>query len=344
VDLRAICDSGPIARQIGGCASGRGRKLGVCLMSWNVSEVAILLADITGSTPLYEAIGDAAAARQIVARLGGLQSIIAQRGGTFIHSRGDDVLCTFAEPGSALRAARELLAQSTTSQLAIHGGMHVGPVVHAHGDIFGDALNLTARLAALARPGEILTSKGFVDRLPPADRSSLRFLDNRIFKGKSMPTGIYLLVPQDSAVGTEVVFGRGSGHTRTKFLQVVAGVSVTLRYADCSRPCQEQVSLSIGRSAECDLVIERSWVSRQHAVVTVRRGKVELEDRSSLGTYVSPRGGHEFFMRRETVVLTGSGTISPARRPMDADAEVIHYEVLRRQPNKPQQRANKDAS
>jgi adenylate cyclase len=319
-------------------------KLGVCPMSLNVPEVAILLADITGSTPLYEAIGDAAAARQVGACLDGLQSIIARRGGTFIHSRGDNVLCTFAEPSSALRAARELLVQSPASQLAIHVGMHVGHVVHAHGDIFGDAVNLTARLATLARPGEILISKGFVDRVPPAERSSLRVLDNMIFKGKGTPTEIYSLVSEDSAVRTEVVFGHGSGHTRTKFQQTVAEVSVTLRYADCSRSCQEQVSLSIGRSTDCDLVIERSWVSRQHAVVTVQRGKVQLEDRSSLGTYVSPRGGHEFFMRRETVVLTGSGNISPARRPMDANAEVIHYEVVRHRRGKPQQRASKDAS
>jgi adenylate cyclase len=310
-------------------------------MSRNVPEVAILLADISGSTPLYEAIGDAAAARQIVACRDKLRSISAQRGGTFIQSRGDDVLCTFAEPSSALRAAREVLARSPASQLAIHGGMHVGPVVHAHGDIFGDAVNLTARLAALAKPGEILASKDFVDRVPPAERSNLQVLDTRIFKGKSTPTEIYLLVSEDSAVRTEVVFGRGSGHTRTKF-QLVAGVSVTLRYADCSHPCQEQVSLSIGRSAECDLVIERSWVSRQHAVITVRGGKVELEDRSSLGTYVSPRGGNEFFIRRETVVLTGSGTISPARRPTDANAEVIHYEVVGHRFSKPQ-RANKVA-
>ena len=174
-------------------------KLGVCPMSRNVPEVAILLADISGSTPLYEAIGDAAAARQIIACRDELRSIIARRGGTFIQSRGDDVLCTFAEPSSALRAARELLARSSASQLAIHGGMHVGPVVHAHGDIFGDAVNLTARLAALARSGEILTSKDFVDRMPPADRSSLRVLDTRIFKGKSTPTEIYLLIPEDSA-------------------------------------------------------------------------------------------------------------------------------------------------
>ena len=313
-------------------------------MPRNESEVAILLVDITGSTPLYEAIGDAAAERQISACLEQLRSIIARQGGAFILSRGDDVLCTFAESQAALLAAREMLAQLPVGQLAIHGGIHVGPVVHARGDIFGDAVNLTARLAALARPGEILISQNFVDCIPAAERSSLRVLDHMTFKGKTAPTEIYSLVPEDAAARTEALFGHGSGHTRTRYQRAVPEVSVTLRYANCSRSCEEQVSLSIGRSDDCDIVIGRSWVSRHHALVTVRRGKVQLEDRSSSGTYVSIRNGYEFFIRRETVVLTGSGTISPAIRPTDATAEVIHYEVVRRRRSKPQQRACKDTS
>ncbi len=304
-------------------------------MSRNESDVAILLVDITGSTPLYEAIGDAAAARQIGACLENLQSIIARQRGDFILSRGDDVLCTFADPGAALQAAREILSKAPTGQLAIHGGLHFGPVVRARGDIFGDAVNLTARLAALARPGEILLSRSIVDHLPAAERSSLRLLDHMTFKGKSAPTEIYALVPEDGAGRTEAVFGHGSGHTRTRYQRAVPEVSVTLRYADRSRSCGEQASLSIGRADECDVVIGRSWISRQHVLVTVRRGKVQLEDRSSSGTYVSMRDGYEFFMRRETVVLTGSGTISPAVRPTDANAEVIHYEIVRHRRGKP---------
>jgi adenylate cyclase len=299
-------------------------------MSRNEPEVAVFLVDITGSTPLYEAIGNAAAARQIGACLAGLQAIVARQGGTVILSRGDDVLCTFADATGALRAAREMLAQPLAGGLAIHGGVNVGPIVHAHGDIFGDAVNVTARLATLARPGEILLSQDFVDRVPAAERSTLRILDHVTFKGKSRPTEVYSLVPEDAAARTEVLTGRGSGHTRTRYQKVVPEVSVMLRHADRARACQEQASLSIGRAADCDLVIERSWISRQHALVTVRRGKVQLEDRSSSGTYVTPRGGYEFFMRRETVVLTGAGTISPALRPADANAELIHYEVVRR--------------
>jgi class 3 adenylate cyclase len=311
-------------------------------MSRNESEVAILLVDITGSTPLYEAIGDAAAERQIGACIEVLRSIIARRQGAFILSRGDDVLCTFDDPNLALRAAREMLSQAPTAQLAIHGGLHVGPVVHARGDIFGDAVNLTARLAALARPGEILISRRFVEGVPAAESPSLRLLDHMTFKGKSAPTEIYSLVPDDGAARTEAVFGHGSGHTRTRYLRAVPEVSVTLRYADRAHACKEQESLSIGRADDCDVVIGRSWVSRQHAFVTIRRGKVQLEDRSSSGTYVSMRDGYEFFMRRETVLLTGAGTISPAVRPSDASAEVVHYEVVRSRRAKPHPKAGKD--
>src|SRR4029434_6574887 len=95
-----------------------------------------------------------------------LRSIIARQQGALILSRGDDVLCTFAEPASALQAAREMLSQAPTGQLAIHGGLHFGPIVRARGDIFGDAVNLTARLAALARPGEILLSRSLVAHVP----------------------------------------------------------------------------------------------------------------------------------------------------------------------------------
>src|SRR5262245_11047010 len=320
---------------ISASAASMAAKPGACPMSRTESDVAILLVDITGSTPLYEAIGDAAAARQIGACLETLQAIIARQRGAFVLSRGDDVLCTFDQPGAALQAAREMLSQAPAGQLAIHGGLHFGPVVRARGDIFGDAVNLTARLSALARPCEILPIRRLVDHVPAAERASLRLLDHMTFKGKSAPTEIYSLVPEDGAGRTEAVFGYGSGHTRTRYQRAVPDVSVTLRYADGAHSCQEQASLSIGRADDCDLVIARTWVSRQHALVTVRRGKVQLEDRSSSGTYVSVRGGYEFFMRRETVVLTGSGTISPAMRPTDPNAEVIHYEVVRSRRGKP---------
>ena len=298
-------------------------------MSPEPSEVAILLADITGSTPLYEEVGDAAALGQIGDCLGWLRSIVAQKGGTFIRSKGDDVLCSFADPTSALKAVRQMLSERPTGPLSIHAGVHFGPIIHAHGDIYGDAVNLTARLAALAKPGEALISRRLVDQLPKKETRFLRLLDSITFKGKSAQIDVYSLLEDDAAPRTEVAAGHRAGHTRTRHQKIVPEVTVTLHFADRSQHCGERATLSIGRSPDCDVVIGRSWVSRKHATVSVHRGKVQLDDRSSSGTYVSVQDGYEFFMRRETVLLTGSGVISPALRPADARAQVIRYEVIR---------------
>jgi adenylate cyclase len=73
----------------------------------------------------------------------------------------------------------------------------------------------------------------------------------------------------------------------------------------------------------------RPWISRKHAVVTVRDGKVMLGDRSSSGTYVSISGGHELLLRRETIMLTGNGVISPAIHPARPEADLIDFEIIR---------------
>lgn len=296
-------------------------------MSRHRSEAALLLADITGSTLLYQDVGDVAALRQIGECLAGLRAMAGQEGGIPVRTKGDDVLCVFAGVSSALRAVRRMLAQQLTGRLAVHAGVHYGHVIHADGDIFGDAVNLTARLASLANPGEVLMSQSFVDRLPEADTQTLRILDSITFKGRSAPTQVWSLCEDDPSLRTEIPIGHDRGHPGLLH-QAASEVTVTLRYGDHAQLCRESASLSIGRSAECDLVIGRPWVSRRHATIAVLRGKVQLGDRSSLGTYVLTRDGHEFFMRRETVLLTGSGTICPAMRPTDAGAEAIHYEVV----------------
>lgn len=293
-------------------------------MPRSFDEVAILLADITGSTPLYERAGDAAAARQVGDCLHRLKSIAEREGGTFIRSRGDDILCTFAVAASALRAARLMLAQISSGPLAIHAGVHFGQTIHAQGDVFGDAVNLTARLAASAKPGEILASRDFLDRLPESETGCFRVLDSMTFKGRNAPTEVYSFLQDVGAANTEMLLDDAARNRR-------AGreATVTLRYKTDTWTCKERDTLVIGRSPECDLVIMQPWISRRHASLTVRGGKVQLDDQSSSGTYVTMRDGEEVLLRRETALLTGAGIISPARRSTDAGAEIIHYEVIR---------------
>ncbi|WP_189342740.1 MULTISPECIES: FHA domain-containing protein [unclassified Mesorhizobium] len=87
--------------------------------------------------------------------------------------------------------------------------------------------------------------------------------------------------------------------------------------------------MTIGRSPECDIVVQRPWVSRHHATFTISNGKARLVERSSSGTFVSMGPGQEeVFVRREDILLFGSGVISPGRRSSLRDAQVLHYEVV----------------
>jgi adenylate cyclase len=270
-----------------------------------------LLADITGSTPLFERIGDQAAAQKIAACIELLRDVVARAGGDYIVSRGDDVLCTFADPTAALLAVREMQALPLGAGLAIHAGMHFGPIVSGPDSILGDAVNLTARLAGLARPGEVLISRSLVDQLPASAIADLTFLDAVALKGKKLETDVYSLPPGEVDAHTKIRLTHISRGARTRS-RSSSEVAVILRHGSSLQTCNDGASLWIGRSsADCKIVVDRSWVSRQHALIKVDGGKVYLEDRSSGGTYVAMPSGYEFFVRRETVMLTGSGMLSP---------------------------------
>jgi adenylate cyclase len=299
-------------------------------MSPETARVAILLADISGSTPLYEAVGDARAQRLIGGELARLQAAIADEGGVCIRQKGDDVLGYFVQPSKAFWAVRTMLSRRAEHALRIHGGVHYGQIVLADGDIFGEAVNLTARLAALANAGEVLFSRSFVDQLPTRETPSLRPLNQIRLKGVGSPIEVYSFVDDDPATQTQGVTEATQIRGALEPWLADAAVTIVLSHGRGSHRCGESESMLIGRSDECDVVLARPWVSRRHAMLTVRDGKVFLEDRSSSGTYVAIVGGHELLLRRETTLLTGNGVISPAMHPARPEADPIHFEVIRR--------------
>ncbi|HEU4826755.1 MAG TPA: adenylate/guanylate cyclase domain-containing protein, partial [Dongiaceae bacterium] len=219
-------------------------------------EAAILLADVVGSTPLYESLGDATAMNRIGDWRESMCALIRANGGEFISSKGDDVLSLFDEPSAAFVTVSQMRAPGSLA-ISFHAGLHYGHVIRLGGDIYGDAVNLTARLAAIANPGEVLISQSLVDLLPAADRHLLAFLDKMMFKGKSEPCNIYTFLDEDRTLNTEISLGKPGG----KEVEDARAICVTLRYNDQTRSCRNNESLIIGRSPDCDLVIDRQWVS-----------------------------------------------------------------------------------
>ncbi|WP_448950984.1 FHA domain-containing protein [Labrys neptuniae] len=286
---------------------------------------AVLLVDVVGSTPLYERIGDVGALRQISDYLDVIREITARYGGDFIHSKGDDVLSMFTRPEAALKAVCQIGSQLTRGALKARIGLHFGAVIRTRGDIFGDVVNVTARLAGTANPGEVLISQAFFEALIPDSRSTLRLLDSMAFKGKQEPFDVYTLREDDAALGMQLgrrstVFDRVDSPTRH--------LSLIIKYEDQVRSCGSNEFVTIGRSPECDIVVPRPWVSRHHATFTISNGRARLAERSSSGTFMSTGHDQEVFVRREDVLLFGSGMISPGLRLFHGEAQILHYDII----------------
>jgi adenylate cyclase len=125
---------------------------------------AMCFLDLTGYTRLTEERGDEAAA-DLAARLARLVRRSAQEhDGTPVKWLGDGVMFYFREPGAAVLAALEMVEVVGSHGLPpAHVGIHAGPVIFQEGDYFGRTVNLAARIAEYARPGEVLVSQEVVD-------------------------------------------------------------------------------------------------------------------------------------------------------------------------------------
>ena len=136
---------------------------------------AICFLDITGYTRLTQERGDDVAAdlASTVARLVRRSSV--QHGGKPIKWLGDGVMFYFEDPGSGVRAALEMLDGLADAGLPpAHVGLHAGPVLFQEGDYFGQTVNLSARIADFARPGEVLVSQAVADA---AEEAGIAFAD-----------------------------------------------------------------------------------------------------------------------------------------------------------------------
>jgi class 3 adenylate cyclase len=125
---------------------------------------AVCFLDITGYTRLTQERGDEAAA-DLAARLARLVRRSAQEhDGTPVKWLGDGVMFYFREPAGAVLATVEMVEAVGSQGLPpAHVGIHAGPVVFQEGDYFGRTVNLAARIAEYARPGEVLVSQEVVD-------------------------------------------------------------------------------------------------------------------------------------------------------------------------------------
>jgi len=286
-------------------------------------ERAILFADVSGSTALYELLGDKPAAKAIDALLGTLREVIATRDGQVVKTIGDELMVVFNNPEAACEAAREMQQRvanwppTSGAKLAIRIGFHFGIVLEDKGDFWGDGVNTAARLAGLAKAGQILTTGATANALPALQRTNLRDLDAISVKGKQDAVRVFELMWGDTDDATHVASMAASA-------RVEARLTLELGERTIVFPRDKQV-LILGRENTCDIVIPEKTASRRHARIERRGAQYVLVDESTNGTYVAVEGDREVMLRRESVMLRGRGKLALGTST-DAATELVLFD------------------
>ncbi len=291
-------------------------------------KLAVLFADISGSTALYEKLGDDLARQLIAESIALLCSTLPQQQGVLIKTLGDEVMCTFPSAEQALHAACDMQRLLKTThfqgkyQLSARIGFHFGEVIHEANDIYGDTVNVAARIAAMTRARQIMTSQAVAENLPASIRAGLRQLMRAEFKGKQERLDIFQVIWEQDDVAITRTRMPDYRHASTP------PGELTLNYVrQTVRVDQSKRSVMLGRNHQCELTVTNDFVSRLHARVELRADRFMLIDQSTNGTYLLPERGDMRHLIHEETPLTGSGFISLGNSDCNNHSELIAYRV-----------------
>ena len=274
-------------------------------------EFTVLFADLAGSTQLYERVGDALAFRLVEQCLQLMRGEIEQRGGRVAKHTGDGLMAVFRDANRAAEAALRVhhavrdLPLSTGPKIAVRLGFHTGPVVESENDVFGDTVNVAARLLELASPGRAITSLETARQLEPEWRVLLRPLKPRALRGVSRLTNPFELVCESPGELTVVQSVNFTAEEKPELRLYLGAQSVVLD--------ERNPSVRLGRDPSSEICVSDTRASRQHARIEFRGDKFVLIDRSSNGTFVAVDDEKEFVLSREEVVLRKHGQLALGR-------------------------------
>ena len=175
---------------------------------------AILAADVAGYSRLIEAAEEDTLGRLKALRAETIDPKIADHKGRIVKTTGDGLLVEFASVVDALRCAAEIQAALAESNAALppdrriefRVGVNVGDVVEDD-DIFGDGVNVAARLEGLAEPGGICVSARVQE--DTAGKLDLAFEDmgEQSLKNIARPVRAYRVGPASGPAFTRASFG-----------------------------------------------------------------------------------------------------------------------------------------
>jgi adenylate cyclase len=284
-------------------------------------EAAVMFAEVIGAAELQARAGDAAHGA-IAACLDRAQTAVAGR--TRVVKRFGSRLMLLADGADSAASAATVMQialrafpAAEANKLGLGIGFHHGPVIQDNADVFGDTVNVAARLVEQAAQGQILLADATAHLVQPPYRRSIRRLHPIRLKGFA-----------DELVLCEIVW-RGDDAATFHPLgapQAPARTTLELRYRNDKLVLRRAVEeISVGRGADCRIVVYGEFASRHHCTIERRHDHFVLIDRSTNGTYVTVEGEDEVSVRREEIALRKRGWISFGQRRGSAGGDVLEF-------------------
>lgn len=287
--------------------------------------LAVLFADVVGSTRLYETFGDTTAKQMIDECLAVLEAVVLQYGGRVVKTIGDEIMCVLPSADNACLAATDMhhkimaLPMVSGVKRSVRIGFHFGPVIEENNDVFGDTVNVAARMAGLAKGMQIITTSATVACMSHILQLSTRSIAALSVKGKG-----------DDVAVSEVIWQGGDELTMSTSSIAFSAKAVTLQLEHNARVLVMDYangSVVLGRDLQCDIVIADRNASRQHARIECRRDKFFLIDQSTNGTFVAVANEPEVVLRREELMLRGTGRVGFGHSAGVPGAEFVTFTV-----------------
>ena len=313
-------------------------------MTTRVIRSTVLFADLRGSTSMFETLGNTDATAVVTQSVSLLARIIANHHGRVVKTLGDGLMAMFNSPACAVSAADDMheslerigtaagrgashrggSRQHGAIPMKLQVGMAHGEVIEMAGDVFGDAVNVAARLLDHAGDNETLVTANVRDALDSAEQLRFRSLDRLHLRGRVEPVHVHLLEPARR-------FGDTAVTAFSDIEPTVEPEGIRFVWMAQSRlfPSSD-LPLVLGRSPLASYIIDDTRVSRSHARVIWHGGTFQITDLSYNGTYM--RFDHDpeiISLRRGSCTLHGSGVIGMGTPPSDAGSPTVRFEIVK---------------
>ncbi|MEI8265507.1 MAG: adenylate/guanylate cyclase domain-containing protein [Betaproteobacteria bacterium] len=301
------------------------------------ARCTVLFADLRGSTGLYERLGNSAAAGLVTETVKGLASIGVGTHGRVVKTLGDGLMALFTSPQAAVDAALRMQAmiakglergsQVSTSAhrssgLRLHVAMEHGEVVELGDDIYGDAVNVAARLLDHSGDQEILVTRHVLEHLDEPSRDMFRSLDAIVLRGREQPVSVFTCAATSQRDGPDTGLGRWEDSEEPdgiRLWSLTGELVLGLR----------GLPALLGRGAQAQFLVNDASTSRSHAQLEWRGQSLQLTDLSSNGTHVRFSDGELVTLRRSSCVLHGRGQIGLGRLPEPGGSATVDFELIR---------------